>query len=61
MSYKHGDNCTWHGFLFIFSLEVLSDLRPFSLRICLIIFIFFETSTSMGGGKRGYVAPCLHG
>lgn len=34
MSYEHGDNCSRHWFLFIFALEVLSDLRPFSLRMC---------------------------
>lgn len=56
MSYKHGDNCSWHRFLFIFALEVLSDRRPFSLRIQLIFCLFvcvFEPSTAAEGGNKG--------
>lgn len=53
MSYKHGDDCSWHRFLFIFSLEVLSGPRPFSLRICLIFFFFFFETSSAGGRNRG--------
>lgn len=50
LSYKHGDNCSRHWFLFIFTLEVLSDPRPFGLRIC---FRFLETSSYMGGRDGG--------
>lgn len=61
MSYKHGDDCSWHWFLFIFSLEVLSDLRPFSLRVCLIFFFFLRHLLREVGieGENGWRAWLL--